>query len=88
MTSYQRTPETIFALVDKDVVALHVERGKCYGMEKVSADIWDMLAEPRSVGQLCQTLTQRYEVDPDRCKAEVEQFLGQLVEEGLITPVA
>lgn len=88
MTRYQRTPETIFALVDKDVVALHVEHGKCFGMEKVSADIWEMLEQPASIDDLCRRLLDRYEVGADQCRSEVEQMIDQMVDEGLVRAVA
>ena len=88
MTKFQRTPDTLFALIDQDVVALHVERGTCFGMEKVSADVWDMLEHPVGIDELCSRLMDRYSVGADQCRSEVEQLIGQMVEEGIVRPVA
>ena len=88
MTNYQRTSETIFALIDADVVALHVDRGTCFGMENVSADVWQMLEHPVSVGEICSRLLDRYEVGADQCQAEVQRLIDQMVDEGLVRVAA
>ena len=88
MTKFQRTPETLFALIDQDVVALHVERGKCFGMEKVSADVWDMLEHPASIDELCGRLMGHYAVEVEQCRSEVTQLVDQMVEEGLVKAIA
>ncbi len=81
---YQRSSHAIFAEVANDIVALHVERGKCYGMENVTAAIWAMLAEPLDLDQLCATLVERYDVEPERCRFETGQVIDQLINEGLV----
>ena len=85
---YKRSPEAIFSEVGEDVVALHVERGHCFGMEKVTAAVWNLLAEPRSVDQLCEALLATYEVGPETCRADVGRLLALLEGEGLVEPVA
>ena len=84
MTSYRRTAATLFAEIDQDVVALQADRGFCFGMEEVTADVWRLLAEPRSVEELCAELMTLYDVAPDTCRADVEALLRQMEAEGLI----
>ena len=43
---YRRSESALFSNVGEDIVALHIENGHCYGMEKATAAIWDLLAEP------------------------------------------
>lgn len=82
--TYRRAPDALFSEVGEDVVALHVERGQCYGMEKVSSAVWKLLAEPRDLEAICAFLVEQYAVDPNDCRTEVGQFLEQLSSEGLV----
>lgn len=82
--TYCRAPEALFSEVGDDVVALHVERGQCYGMEKVSSAVWKLLAEPHDLDKICANLVEQYDVDLKDCRFEVSQFLEQLRMEGLV----
>jgi transposase InsO family protein len=84
---YRRSDKALFSGVGEDIVALHVDNGHCYGMEKVSATIWELLAEPIGVGALCDRLTAMYEVEPEVCRADVERLLQDFRNEGLIETV-
>ena len=86
--TYQRSPNAIFSDVGDDVVALHVERGFCYGMENVTADVWKLLERPTTIEAMCAALTERYDVTPDICRAEVSQLLGAMHAEGLVETLA
>lgn len=84
---YKRSEKAIFTEVGSDIVALHVERGHCYGLEKVTAAVWKLLAEPASLDEICRHLIGAYEVDPKVCRADVERLIGQFRNEGLIEAV-
>lgn len=82
-----RCEDLLEADVNGEIVALHIEKGQCYGLNGVASRIWSMLAEPRSLDEICETLTGEYEVDPETCRSEVETLLGELRSEGLIKSV-
>ena len=84
---YRRAPEALFSEVGDDVVALHIDRGQCYGMEQVSSAVWKLLAEPRGVDAICAHLVDHYDVEPGDCRAEVGTFLAQLEREGLVETI-
>ena len=83
-TTYQRSPEAIFSEVGGDIVALNVECGACYGMEQVTAAVWQLLADPLTLEQLCDRLVEMYEVDPATCRTDVEALLGEFEAEGIV----
>ena len=83
-TTYQRSPEAIFSEVGGDIVALNVERGACYGMEQVTAAVWQLLADPLTLEQLCDRLVEIYEVDAATCRTDVEALLGEFEAEGIV----
>jgi hypothetical protein len=81
---YRRSQQALFAEVGDDVVALHIAKGHCYGMEKVAAEVWNLLEQPLSAGQICSRLIERYEVDAGTCERDVSALLGEFEQEGLI----
>lgn len=84
---FKRSHKALHASIGEDVVALHVENGQCYGMDNVSAAVWNLLEEPIGVQAICDRLRQSYDVTPDVCRRDVERLLDNLRSEGLIESV-
>ncbi|MEO5809582.1 MAG: PqqD family protein [Sphingomicrobium sp.] len=85
---YKRSQSTMFSEVGEDVVALHVERGFCYGMENVTSTVWKLLDRPQGLDSLCAELVDRFDVSPEACRSEVGRLLDQLRDEGLVDVIA
>ena len=85
--AYKLSDKALFTAVGEDIVALNVNDGQCYGMEKVTAAVWRLLDTPMSMDQICDRLVALYAVEPDVCRADVERLIGQLRSEGLIEEV-
>jgi len=83
--SVVQKPGLLEAEVDGEIVALHIESGKCYGMNAVSSHIWSLLASPHTVGAVRTALMERYDVAEDECREQVALHLAQLESEGLIS---
>ena len=84
-TVVARSDGFIDAEIDNEVVALSIERGTCYGLNRVGSRIWNLLATPARIGDLCATLLTEYKVDRNVCEREVLDLLEELRGEGLIT---
>lgn len=76
------------AEVNGELIGMSVEQGTCYGFNGVGTRIWELLAEPRSIDDLCAQLLSEFEVDADRCKEEVVALLEELRAEGLVRATA
>lgn len=83
---YARATGILDSPVGPDFVALNIQRGKCFGMENVSAEVWRLLANPRSLDQLCGELSAIYDVDDETCRADVSELLVEMIDMGLIEP--
>jgi hypothetical protein len=70
--------------IEDEIVALNIERGTCYGMNRVGSRIWNLLAKPIRISDLCAKLVAAYKVDPDICERQVLDLLEELRAEGLI----
>lgn len=81
-----RCDDLLEADVNGEIVALHVEKGQCYGMNAVASRVWALLAEPTSPEQICARLSDEFDVDADTCRSDVAALLADLKSEGLIRP--
>ena len=81
---YRRSDQALHSEIAGDVVALHIDRGECFGMENVTAEVWRLLAEPNDLTGICAALTDVYEVADAQCREEVGQLLSDMVEAGLV----
>ena len=79
-----RCDELLEADVNGEIVALHIEKGQCYGLNAVASRIWAMLAEPTTLDDICKSLVEEYDVDPATCRTDVDALLHDLRSEGLI----
>jgi coenzyme PQQ synthesis protein D (PqqD) len=71
--------------VDREIVALNIESGVCYGLNEVGSRIWSLLANPVPISEVCATLLSEFEVERDTCEREVIDLIEHLLEEGLVT---
>jgi hypothetical protein len=84
-TRVKRTGKLLETEVDGEVVALDVEKGQCYGLDEVGTEIWHLLSNEISVAQICQALTDKYDVDSETCVQDVVVLIMELHSEGLVS---
>ena len=80
-----RNDELLTTEVDGELMAMSVELGTCYGLNRVGTRIWALIAEPRTVDSLCEQLLGEYEVEEAVCRSELVDLLQTLRAEGLVT---
>jgi len=68
-----------------DLLAMSVQHGVCYGFNDVATRIWELLAEPRSLDDLCEALLREYEVDEGDCRKDVAELIEKWRAEGLVS---
>lgn len=84
MDVFQRNDQIINGTLDDNLVMLHIEKGKYYGLNPVGRRIWELLEHPMSAEGLVLTLLEEYEVDEQQCRDEVTAFLDSALESGII----
>lgn len=61
-------------------VMIDFETGKYFLIKGVGNDIWDMIQEETTPGQIIEALLQEYDVSPEECEQSVMDFLTKLQE--------
>ena len=72
------------AEVDGEILALNIDKGTCYGLDKVGSRVWALIAEPKRVSDVCKTLVSEYDVDDATCERQILDLLEDLRAEGMI----
>ena len=70
--------------VDGEVVALNVDTGNCYGLNRVGSRVWQLLAAPVAIDDICAKLLTEYAVDHGTCERQVLELLEELRAEGIV----
>lgn len=65
-------------------VMVDFEQGKYFLLKGVGNDIWDMIKDGISVGEIVSALLKEYEVSEEECTQETINFLDKLVEMNMI----
>lgn len=65
-------------------VMVDFESGKYFLIKGVGNDIWDLIQQEITVGDIVSKLLAEYEVEEEECKTSVIEFLQKLRKSGLI----
>ena len=78
----RKSGDWLAAKVGDELVMMSVERGNYIGLSEVGARIWQLIEVPRDVDAICAQLMREYDVPPELCRKEVEDFLAELTKQG------
>lgn len=72
------------AKVDDALVMMSADHGHYLGLTEIGARIWELIAVPQTIEELCAQLTTEFDVTPETCRTEVDAFLRELEQHGAI----
>jgi Coenzyme PQQ synthesis protein D (PqqD) len=72
------------AKVGDELVMMSAEKGDYLGLSEVGARIWELIETPQAIDAVCARLLDEYDVTPEVCRTEVENFLTELTTHGAI----
>jgi hypothetical protein len=77
-------PSVLIRRLDDELVLLNLDNERYYGLDGDSAHMWDVLSSSPTIDAGVAQLLAEYEVDPNQLRADVDAFLSELVENGLV----
>jgi hypothetical protein len=86
------SPESIL-VVSKDQMAsdvagetviLGLTAGRYYGLDAVGARVWQIIQTPTSFSDVRRTIVSEYDVEPERCEADLLALLQKMADAGLV----
>ena len=83
-TIVRRVDRLVFSALDDEVLAIDAEHGFLYSLNETGRLVWDAIAEPGTIGDVCARVRASYDVDEATCQSAVIALLEQLNEAGLV----
>jgi hypothetical protein len=73
--------------IDQDLVILNLKRDDYVALDAIGRRIWELIASPRRVDELCQQLSQEFDGPPEQIAADTLAFLNELEREEMLNVV-
>ena len=78
------SPDVMIRKVGEESVLLDLKTERYLGLDEVSARFWDLLTSGGSIQSAYDTLLAEFEVDPERLRQDLDDFIRELVQFGLV----
>ena len=78
------SPDVMVRKVGEESVLLDLKTERYLGLDEVSARFWDLLTSGGSIQSAYDTLLAEFEVDPERLRNDLDDFVQELVQFGLV----
>ena len=76
--------DQVRAVFGDEVAILGLGNGTYYSLNLVGAYVWRLIRQPMSFGDICQAVLAEYDVEPDRCRREIEMLIQDLAKNKLV----
>jgi hypothetical protein len=87
LTDRVRIPQEVLARqVGEETVMLDLAQGAYYGLDPVGARIWQLLAEGKTLAEVCDAIMAEYEASRDTIEGDLLTLVDDLMKQGLIAP--
>jgi len=87
MKKYIRKSDAISGKLEDEQVILDIEKGKYFSLNPVATLIWEILEQPLAIDTLCEKLVEEYDVEPEKCRVETNEYLQEMIKLGLIREI-
>ena len=77
--------DVLIRVLDGEAVILNLESESYFGLDEVGTHMFKLLTESASIQMAYDVLVDEYEVEPAQLKADLEELIRQLEENGLVT---
>jgi Coenzyme PQQ synthesis protein D (PqqD) len=83
-TQVTRNSALVTSCLDDELVMMDAEEGRYFSLNATTSRIWEMLAKPKRVSDVCDDLMTLYNVDRERCEAQVLKVVSDMHRQGLV----
>lgn len=83
--TFQISNQITTARVESGVVLLNLLTGEFFGLEGTSVRYWELLSTTGSLEETVRIVVEEYDVETIEVKADLNAFIEQLKEAGLVT---
>lgn len=81
-------PQVMARQVGEETVILDLASGTYFGLDPVGARIWQLLADGKTLAEVCETMLDEYEVSREDIERDVLKLVDELLAHQLISNVS
>jgi hypothetical protein len=70
--------------VGEEVVVLDLATGTYFGLDPVGARIWELMADGKTLGEICDRMLEEYDVTREELERDTLRLANELNGQGLI----
>lgn len=79
-----RQTDIVFNKLDDEIVMMSIKNAEYYGLDNIGSRIWEIIEKPTSLKQLLELLLNEFDVNEEKCKSDVIEFLVALEKKNII----
>lgn len=83
--SWQISSDAVANQVGDETVILHLGNGTYFGLDTIGTSLWEGLKTGKRPSEICEQITQEYDVDRATVETDMRQFLSELAKNDLVT---
>ena len=78
------SPHQVSSELGGETVILDLNKSVYHGLDATGAYIWNLIQQGKSVQQIRDSMLEEFDVEAERCEADLLALLQELAESGLI----
>jgi len=84
MSTFRRNSDFPFQKLEEETIVVDPKRREVHLLNDTASHVWDLLASPRSLDELCAAVGDAYDASPDEVREGVSELLRGLEDKGLL----
>ena len=84
MGTFKIADNVLFQELDGEAVLLSLEEGCYYGLDELGTRIWQLIDQDLDREQVVVAIVEEYDVEPEQARRDLDRFLDDLEQSGLI----
>ena len=80
------SPEVVHETLDGEVVVVNFKNGRYYSFENVGSEVWSCIERGLDTDATIALVAAKYQGDPAEIMTNIDQFVADLLREGLVVP--
>jgi hypothetical protein len=80
------SPNVVSETIDGETVIVSLSKGTYYSLDRVGTDVWNLIEQKFSVGNIVTAITQQFTGDAELIESSIKTLIAQLRAEELISP--
>lgn len=75
----KRSDDVVWRIIDEEVVVLIPEEAMLHALEGCGSRIWELIEGETTISEIVQSIRTEYEVEPQRAREEITEFIHKLM---------